>query len=44
MPCVRGSRIRQVSEFSDCLRATTDVFQQVHTPNAVAGDGAKVQQ
>lgn len=41
---VKGFRIRQVSEFSDYLKATTDVFQQVHTPNAVAGDGAKVQQ
>jgi hypothetical protein len=41
---VKGFRIRQVSEFSDYLKATTDVFQQVHAPNAVVGDGAKVQQ
>jgi hypothetical protein len=41
---VKGFRIRQVSEFSDYLKATTDVFQQVHVPNAIAGDGAKVQQ
>jgi hypothetical protein len=41
---VKGFRIRQVSEFSDYLKATTDVFQQVHTSNTVAGDGAKVQQ
>jgi hypothetical protein len=41
---VKGFRIRQVSEFSDYLKATTDVFQQVHAPNAIAGDGAKVQQ
>lgn len=41
---VKGFRIRQVSEFTDYLKATTDVFQQVHAPNAVAGNGAKVQQ
>jgi len=41
---IKGFHIRQVSEFSDYLKATTDVFQQVHSPNAVAGDGAKVQQ
>jgi hypothetical protein len=41
---VKGFRIRQVSEFSDYLKATTDVFQQVHAPNAAAGDGGKVQQ
>jgi hypothetical protein len=41
---VKGFRIRQVSEFSDYLKATTDVFQQVHTSNAVAGDATKVQQ
>ena len=40
---VKGFRIRQVSEFGDYLKATTDVFQQVHAPNAVAGDDAKVQ-
>jgi hypothetical protein len=41
---VKGFRIRQVSEFTDYLKATTDVLQQVHAPNAVAGDGAKVKQ
>ena len=40
---IKGFRIRQVSEFSGYLKATTDVFQQVHSPNAVAGDGTKVQ-
>jgi hypothetical protein len=40
----KGFRIRQVSELSDCLKATTKVFQQVHSPNAVAGDATKVQQ
>lgn len=34
----KGFRIRQVSEFSDYLKATTDVFQQTHTPNANATD------
>lgn len=28
----KGFRIRQVSEFSDYLKATTDVFQQIHSP------------
>jgi hypothetical protein len=41
---IKGFRIRQVIEFSDYLKATTDVFQQVHSPNAVADDGTKVQQ
>ncbi len=41
---IKGFRIRQVTEFSDYLKATTDVFQQVHSPNAVTGDGTKVQQ
>jgi len=41
---VKSFRIRQVSEFSDYLKATTDVFQQVHAPDAVAGDGVKAQQ
>ena len=40
---IKGFRIRQVSEFSDFLKATTDVFQQVHSPDAVAGDSGKVQ-
>jgi hypothetical protein len=31
---VAGFRIRQVDEFSDYLKATTDVFQQVHSSNA----------
>jgi hypothetical protein len=30
---VTGFRIRQVDEFSDYLKATTDVFQQVRSPN-----------
>lgn len=41
---VKGFRIRQVSEFSDYLKATTDVFQQVHAPTGIEGDRAKVQQ
>jgi outer membrane lipoprotein-sorting protein len=40
---IKGFRIRQVTEFSDYLKASTDVFQQVHSPNAVADDGTKVQ-
>jgi hypothetical protein len=38
---IKGFRIRQVSEFTDYLKATTAVFQQIHSPNAVAGDNAK---
>jgi len=38
---IKGFRIRQVSEFTDYLKATTDVFQQIHSLNAVAPDGAK---
>ena len=34
---LKGFRIREVSEFSDYLKATTDVFQQVHRPTALAG-------
>lgn len=34
----KGFRIRQVDEFSDYLKATTDVFQQIHAPNENAGD------
>jgi hypothetical protein len=30
---LKGFRIRQVSEFSDYLKATTDVFQQIHSPS-----------
>jgi len=37
-----GFRIREVDEYSDYLKATTDVFQQVHAP--AAGNGVKVQQ
>src|SRR5580704_4297426 len=37
---VAGFRIRQVSEFSDYLKATTDVFQQIHSPSTAA-DGPK---
>ena len=39
---VAGFRIRQVSEFSDYLKATTDVFQQIHSPSTAA-DGPKPQ-
>ncbi len=39
---VAGFRIRQVSEFSDYLKATTDVFQQIHSPST-AVDGPKAQ-
>lgn len=38
---ISGFRIREVSEFSDYLKATTDVFQQIHQPSARAGDVAK---
>jgi hypothetical protein len=38
---IKGFRIRQVSEFTDYLKATTDVFQQIHASNAVAGDNTK---
>jgi hypothetical protein len=30
----KGFHIREVSEFSDYLKATTDVFQQIHSPTA----------
>jgi hypothetical protein len=29
-----------VDDFSEYLKATTDVFQQIHTPNASAADPA----
>jgi hypothetical protein len=29
---MKGFRMRQVSEFSEYLKATTDVFQKIHTP------------
>jgi hypothetical protein len=38
---IAGFRMRQVSEFTDYLKATTDVFQQIHSPSASAGDGPK---
>jgi hypothetical protein len=41
---VAGFRIRQVSQFSDYLKATTDVFQQIHAPSAAAGDRPKAQE
>jgi hypothetical protein len=41
---IAGFRMRQVSEFSDYLKATTDVFQQIHSPSASAGDGPKAQE
>jgi hypothetical protein len=37
---IMGFRIRQVDDFSEYLKATTDVFQQIHTPNASAADPA----
>jgi hypothetical protein len=37
-----GFRIRQVDEFSDYLKASTDVFQQIHSPNTEASGDAKV--
>lgn len=40
---IAGFRIRQLSEFSDYLKATTDVFQQIHAPSTAAGDGPKAQ-
>jgi outer membrane lipoprotein-sorting protein len=39
---VAGFRIRQVDESSDYLKASTDVFQQIHSPNADASGDAKV--
>ena len=38
----KGFRIREVSEFSEDLKATTDVFQQIHAPNASTGDSTQV--
>lgn len=37
---IQGFRIRQVDDFSEYLKATTDVFQQIHTPAASAGGTA----
>ena len=39
---VAGFRIRQVDEFSDYLKASTDVFQQIHSPNADARGDTKI--
>jgi outer membrane lipoprotein-sorting protein len=39
---IAGFRIRQVDEFSDYLKASTDVFQQIHSPNADASGDTKV--
>jgi hypothetical protein len=39
---VAGFRIRQVDEFSDYLKASTDVFQQITSPNADASGDTKV--
>jgi hypothetical protein len=38
---IAGFRMRQVSEFTDYLKATTDVFQQIHSPGASSGDAPK---
>jgi hypothetical protein len=35
---IAGFRIRQVDEFSDYLKASTDVFQQIHPPTADASN------
>jgi hypothetical protein len=40
---VAGFRMRQVSEFTDYLKATTDVFQQIHAPSEATDDGPKAQ-
>lgn len=37
---VQGYRMRQVDDFSEYLKATTDVFQQIHTPNPNADGNA----
>jgi outer membrane lipoprotein-sorting protein len=39
---VTGFRIRQVDEFSDYLKASTDVFQQIHSPSADASGDTKI--
>jgi hypothetical protein len=38
---IKGFRIRQVSEYSDYLKASTDVFQQIHAPSASTTDSPK---
>jgi hypothetical protein len=37
----KGFRIREVDEFSDYLKATTDVFQQIHWPSPSSEPPAK---
>jgi hypothetical protein len=32
---LKGFRIREISEFGEYLKATTDVFQQIHPPTAL---------
>ena len=39
---IKGFRIRQVHELSDYLKASTDIFQQMHAPNVDAGEARKV--
>jgi hypothetical protein len=41
---VKGFRIRQVSDFSEYLKATTDVFQQIHNPSSAARDSVQAPQ
>ena len=38
---IAGFRVREVDEFSDYLKASTDVFQQIHAPNAGASDATE---
>jgi hypothetical protein len=38
---IAGFRVREVDEFSDYLKASTDVFQQIHAPNAGVTDATK---
>jgi len=40
---ITGFRIRQITEFSGYLKATADVFQQIHSPKAAA-DTTEVKQ
>lgn len=40
---VSGFRIRQVSDYSEYLKASTDVFQQIHSPKAALPAGAASQ-
>jgi hypothetical protein len=35
---IKGFRIRQVNEFTDYLKASTDVFQQIHSPSGSAAN------